>query len=122
MLSIFRRSLATGTVTTRYPQEPEHPPPAFRSQPALLAERCTGSAACAAACPTGAVAVAPTTEGWRWSLDRARCAGCGLCVEACPTAALVHESEFELAARQRGDLTVAAEFVVTRRRGKEREG
>jgi Ni,Fe-hydrogenase III small subunit/formate hydrogenlyase subunit 6/NADH:ubiquinone oxidoreductase subunit I len=81
------------------------PPPLFRGMPELDPARCRGHAACAAVCPSGAIAVPDRgAEGWSWRLDRARCVGCGACVEACPTGALASGPEFLLAARRREDL------------------
>jgi formate hydrogenlyase subunit 6 len=104
VLHIFHRRLASGKLTTRYPEAAEQAPPAFRGMPDLTATRCSGGGQCAAACPSAALHVQDQADGWIWRLDRAACTGCGLCVEACPNGALATSLEFELAARTRADL------------------
>ncbi len=106
----MRHALSSANGARRYPDSADETPPAFRGQPLLLDEACQGSGDCARACPTGALAVTHTVEGWRWQLDRAGCTGCGLCVDACPRSALVASRAFELAARSREDLLVSVEF------------
>ena len=49
------RPLRRGPVTSRYPDVPPDLPPAARGLPELDPARCDGSAACVAACPTGAI-------------------------------------------------------------------
>ncbi len=110
MLSILRRRLATGIATTRYPEVAEGPPPAFRGMPVLDDAICLGDGACAVICPTDAIRVSPTTDGWTWRLDRAACTACGLCMEACPYAALSVSPAFELASRTRADLIETVHF------------
>ena len=110
MLSILRRRLATGHATSRYPEVAEAPPPAFRGMPVLNDAACLGDGACAAICPTDAIRVCTTTDGWTWRLDRAACTACGLCMEACPYAALGVSPAFELASRTRADLVETVHF------------
>ena len=110
MLSILRRRLATGIATTRYPEVSAAPPPAFRGMPVLDDAICLGDGACAVICPTDAIRVSPTTDGWTWRLDRAACTACGLCMEACPYAALGVSTAFELASRTRADLVETVHF------------
>jgi NADH-quinone oxidoreductase subunit I len=112
MLSILRRRLATGIVTSRYPALPEVPPPAFRGMPQLVEAACRGDGACAAVCPTVAIQVTSMPAGWTWRLDRAACTGCGLCMEACPYSALLVSPEFELASRTRADLVETVHFTA----------
>jgi len=111
MLSVLRRRLATGIVTSSYPATPDAPSSAFRGMPSLVEAACQGDGSCAVVCPTAAIALALNPAGWTWRLDRAACIGCGLCVEACPHAALGVSAEFELASRTRADLVETVEFV-----------
>jgi formate hydrogenlyase subunit 6 len=111
MLDLFRRVMKTGVVTTRYPDLPEPAPAAYRGQVLLDTSRCVGDAACARACPSGAISVAESVDGWVWQLDDARCVFCGLCQEACPVEAIVISNEFELATRDRQDLLTTAAFL-----------
>ena len=110
MLHILRRRLATGTVTSRYPQVPEEAPAAFRGMPELLEGACRGAGDCASVCPTTAIQVEHDGLDWTWRLDRAACTGCGLCMEACPNRALAASRLFELASRSRADLVESVNF------------
>jgi hydrogenase-4 component H len=107
---LLRRRLATGITTTRYPEAPETPPPAFRGMPVLHDSACQGDGACDTACPTSAIEVAKDEDGWTWRLDRAACTGCGLCIDVCPVAALSVSLEFELASRTRAALIETVHF------------
>src|SRR6266542_1986968 len=127
MLEVFRRSLQTGIVTTRYPDGPDPMPAGARGTPELIAERCRGHAACAAVCPTSAIDVLPASPGAAngmartgaasaasnvqtldapriWQIDYGRCVFCGLCAEVCPEQAIAITGRYELAARRREDL------------------
>ena len=115
MRTIFLDRLLRRERVARYPAADDRPPTAFRGQPELLAERCRGHAACAAACPSGALQVERLAAGWDWQLDRARCVSCGLCVEACPEQAVVASGEFELAARDRPSLLSRIELRPARK-------
>ena len=96
------RPLRRGPVTSRYPDMPPEVAPAARGLPVLDAGRCDGTAACADACPTGAITVAPGT----WSLDAGACVFCAACARACPTAAIALGALVELAATERERLVV----------------
>ena len=50
-------------------------------------ETCTTCGACAAACPTGALALVVGDESMELSFDAARCVGCLRCADVCPEAA-----------------------------------
>lgn len=115
MLSIIRRSLRTGIVTTSYPAVAEPAPAAYRGQVMLRPDRCTLDAACARVCPSDAITVTADDAGNRvWELTDARCVFCGLCAEACPTAAIELSTEFELAVRDPADLVTRVAFTGER--------
>jgi Ni,Fe-hydrogenase III small subunit/formate hydrogenlyase subunit 6/NADH:ubiquinone oxidoreductase subunit I len=111
-VNIFRKSLATGLVTTPYPAVAEVAPTAFRGRPILDPARCTGEARCAEVCPSRCLGVAADAAGAGrvWTLDLAPCLFCGLCAEACPTGAITMSGEFELATRSRRDLITRVVF------------
>jgi len=49
-----------------------------------VGERCTVCGACAAACPSDALAIRRDEEASRLTVVPARCVACGRCVPACP--------------------------------------
>ena len=107
MISILRARLALGKQTVAYPGGPARFPERFRGRPTLDASRCeAGCAACAEACPTGAVRDAGLPS---MSLDMGRCLFCADCSEACPTGAVSFTRDYRLAMRGREELFVRAE-------------
>ena len=94
----LRRRRATG----RYPDAPPDLPEAARGLPELAAGLCDGNGACVAACPTGAIRLAPGT----WSLDAGLCVFCGACARACVPGAIRIGSRIELATDRRDRLVV----------------
>jgi formate hydrogenlyase subunit 6/NADH:ubiquinone oxidoreductase subunit I len=112
VLNIFRRGLKTGIVTTPYPQTPDPAPPDYRGQVHLHPDRCTGNGDCARACPSGAITVERTIDGWRWELNDARCVFCGLCAEVCTSSAVELSTDYELAVKDPADLVTRVEFVA----------
>jgi Ni,Fe-hydrogenase III small subunit/NAD-dependent dihydropyrimidine dehydrogenase PreA subunit len=109
MLKLLRTRLQQGHRTIAYPDGPPPDLPArFRGHPVLDAGRCAeGCAECVAACPTGAVTLAPAL-----AVDLGKCLFCAECATACPTGALTYGGDHRLAARQRGDLVVSEAETV----------
>jgi formate hydrogenlyase subunit 6/NADH:ubiquinone oxidoreductase subunit I len=101
MLRLFRRVLGKDSRTRHYPKEAFVPPAKFRGRPEALTGGCDRCGGCATVCPAGALALVP--EGLQ--LDLSRCVFCGECARACPEH-IVMGKEFELAARDRGELKV----------------
>jgi hydrogenase-4 component H len=102
VLDRILRPLRRGRVTSRYPAVPPELPPAARGLPELDPARCEATAACVAACPTGAIRVTPGA----WSLDAGACVFCAACARACPTGAITLGARVELASDIRADLVV----------------
>jgi formate hydrogenlyase subunit 6/NADH:ubiquinone oxidoreductase subunit I len=100
------RPLRTGSVTSRYPDDPPDLPAAARGLPELDAVRCDGSATCVGACPTGAIQLSDPI----WSLDVGLCIFCGACARACPRDAIRLGPRIELAVRERADLTIERDW------------
>jgi Ni,Fe-hydrogenase III small subunit/formate hydrogenlyase subunit 6/NADH:ubiquinone oxidoreductase subunit I len=91
-----------GHRTLRFPPDGIPLPARFRGRPAVDPSRCPdGCRACADACPTGAIAVAPLR------VDLGACLFCPICEEACPEGAIAYMPDFRLAARARQDLVVS---------------
>jgi len=77
--------------------------PRFRGRPLIHPERCHGGcAACADACPTGAI----HSTNDHIALDLGRCIFCSECQNACPTGAIEFSQDYHLAARAPEDLVI----------------
>jgi Ni,Fe-hydrogenase III small subunit/ferredoxin len=102
----FLRGVAHRRLTTRYPRQPEHAPPAFRSR-ALLDPDAPDSGGeawrLAEVCLPGALSL---DGSGRLRLDASRCIGCGLCVEAAQNGSLTIDNGYELATTRRERLVV----------------
>lgn len=103
MLTAILRSLRTGVVTVRYPDDPARPPERFRGAPRLRAGAALDALPPPSACPTGALSAA--ADGARATVDLARCVFCGSCADASGGAVELGR-EVELAARERPTLVV----------------
>ncbi len=93
MLQLFKTRFEQGKRTLDFPGE-QKLPERFRGMPVLRPGLCeAGCAACAAACPTEAIATDPLR------LDLARCLFCGACEEACPRGAIEFTNRHPLSFR-----------------------
>jgi Ni,Fe-hydrogenase III small subunit/ferredoxin len=103
MLEILAARLQQGHRTIAYPDGPVPALPArFRGAPRIDTAKCVeGCRACAAACPTGAIAFTPGAQ-----VDLGRCLFCTDCANACATGAISHARDHRLASRRRHDLVV----------------
>lgn len=82
-------------------------PRGLRGLPRLDPAQCkTGCEGCAAACPTGAIAVDPLR------LDLGKCVFCAECVHACPEGAIAFSEDPRLAATARADLVLGADHEL----------
>src|SRR6266404_2307049 len=101
MLEVLLARLKQGHRTIAYPAQEPVLPERFRGLPVVDASKCPdGCRACAAACPTDAIAI--TAAGPR--LDLGRCLFCTDCMEACPEGAIRYSQDYRLATRLRDDL------------------
>jgi Ni,Fe-hydrogenase III small subunit/formate hydrogenlyase subunit 6/NADH:ubiquinone oxidoreductase subunit I len=111
MFEILRKSLATGVVTTDYPQTPVELSPFARGRPEIDFPNWKDARPAVAACPTAALACAEDERTRTITLDLGKCVFCGLCAEA--DAAIRMTNVCELAARQRADLMTTAQYQLT---------
>ncbi len=105
---LFER-IRQGHRTSRYPVAAPVLPDRFRGAPVIDAAKCrAGCDDCAAACPTGAIALA----GGSPTVDLGRCLFCTDCVEACAPGAITHAKDYRLSARSRADLTLQGQTAL----------
>ena len=101
MFDILRKSLATGVVTTDYPQTPAEVSSQARGRPEIDFANWKDARPAVAACPTGALACADSGGTRTVTLDLGKCTFCGLCAEA--DTAIRMTNVCELAARRKED-------------------
>jgi Ni,Fe-hydrogenase III small subunit/formate hydrogenlyase subunit 6/NADH:ubiquinone oxidoreductase subunit I len=102
MFEILRKSLATGIVTTAYPEAAAELSSQARGCPEIDTAKWKDARAAAAACPTGALACHDLHGRRDIVLDLAKCTFCGLCAEA--DNAIRMTNICELAAANKTDL------------------
>jgi Ni,Fe-hydrogenase III small subunit/formate hydrogenlyase subunit 6/NADH:ubiquinone oxidoreductase subunit I len=110
MFKILQKTVRTGVVTTDYPATPARPPLMSRGKPEFDFKVWRDARPAAEVCPTGAIAVRDTGDSRTVTVDYGLCIFCGLCAESEPHGAVRVTREFELAARGRRHLVIAAEY------------
>jgi Ni,Fe-hydrogenase III small subunit/formate hydrogenlyase subunit 6/NADH:ubiquinone oxidoreductase subunit I len=111
MFEILRKSLATGIVTTRYPQVPAEVSSQARGRPEIDFANWRDARPAVVACPTGALAAEDGGGTRTLTLDLGKCTFCGLCAEA--DAAIRMTNVRELAARRKADLVTTAKYELS---------
>ncbi len=104
MFDILKKTLETGSQTTKYPQIPDIAPAGFRGKPELLSEKCTFCGKCTTACPPGVIWLAEGDGEKILTLSYCGCIFCGRCEEVCPEGAIKLSGEYELASKTKEDL------------------
>lgn len=112
MFKIIQKTIQTGIVTARYPQEPAKISGNFRGRPHFDFEKWKDVRPAAEVCPTGAIAFCDKEGARTVTVDYGLCVFCGLCAEASSDQAVQVTAEFELAARDRHDLVLTAEYAL----------
>jgi len=110
MFDIIRKSLATGVVTTDYPQTPAEVSSQARGRPEIDYAKWRDARPAVAACPTSALACEDGGGTRTVKLDLGKCTFCGLCAEV--DAAIRMTNACELAARRRQDLVTTASYEL----------
>jgi Ni,Fe-hydrogenase III small subunit/formate hydrogenlyase subunit 6/NADH:ubiquinone oxidoreductase subunit I len=112
MFHIFKKAAQTRLVTIGYPQAPARIPENFRGAPRFDFYIWRDARPAAYACPTGAIAIQESDALRQVTIDYGLCIYCGRCADADHSGAVEITNKFELAARQRGDLIVIAEYPL----------
>jgi len=112
MFKILKKTAQTGLVTIGYPREPARISSRFRGAPRFDFSAWRDARCAAEACPTGAIAIRDSGDTRRLIVDYGLCTYCGLCVEAEPDGAVETTRHFEIAALDRGELIVTAEYEL----------
>jgi Ni,Fe-hydrogenase III small subunit/formate hydrogenlyase subunit 6/NADH:ubiquinone oxidoreductase subunit I len=112
MFKILQKSFKVGTATAGYPSVAPRLAEQFRGCPEFDFEAWGDARSAADACPTGAIALRDS-EGLRQvSVDYGRCIYCGECEVANSDGAVRMTHRFELAAMDRRDLVLTAEYAL----------
>ena len=112
MFKILRKTAQTGLVTIGYPAAPAPMPQRFRGAPRFDFSGWRDARPAAEVCPTEAISIRESPDTRQVTVDYGLCIYCGQCAEADPSGAVQITSEFELAATDRRDLVVTAEYAV----------
>jgi Ni,Fe-hydrogenase III small subunit/NAD-dependent dihydropyrimidine dehydrogenase PreA subunit len=104
ILHVLRARLQQGRRTIAFPPAEPGLSDRYRGAPRIEPERCPeGCRRCADVCPTAAMPAGGL------AIDLGRCLFCGDCVEACEAGAISFSRDYQMAARSRAELVVAAE-------------
>ncbi|MBZ5575351.1 MAG: NADH-quinone oxidoreductase subunit NuoB [Acidobacteriia bacterium] len=112
MFQILNKTVRTGTVTVAYPKRAAQVPENARGAPEFDFGQWRDARPATEACPTGAITVVDAGLARSVTVDYGRCIFCGECAAVTPEGAVRMTPKFELAARGRQDLVVAAEYAL----------
>lgn len=112
MFKIIQKTIATGIVTTKYPDEPAQVSEHFRGRPSFAFEKWTDARPAAEICPTGAISVSDEDDSRKVTVDYGLCVFCGLCAGASSDQAVQITQEFEMASAHRRSLVLTAEYSL----------
>ncbi len=100
------------SATAEYPHVAPRLAEQFRGCPEFDFEDWSDARPAAEACPTGAIAVNDSGGLRQVTVDYGRCIYCGECAEASADGAVRMTRQFELAATDRSDLLLTAEYTL----------
>jgi Ni,Fe-hydrogenase III small subunit/formate hydrogenlyase subunit 6/NADH:ubiquinone oxidoreductase subunit I len=112
MFNILQKTLNVGTATADYPRVAPHLAEKFRGCPEFDFAAWTDARPAADACPTGAIALCDRDGTRTVTVDYGRCIFCGECEAASADGAVSMTRQFELAATQRRDLILTAQYTL----------
>jgi Ni,Fe-hydrogenase III small subunit/formate hydrogenlyase subunit 6/NADH:ubiquinone oxidoreductase subunit I len=112
MFKILQKSFSVGSATAHYPRIAPHLAEQFRGCPQFDFAAWSDARPAAAACPTGAIAIRDSDSVRQVTVDYGRCIFCGECEQASADGAVRSTRHFELAATDRRDLVLTAEYTL----------
>lgn len=112
MFKILQKTLHTGIVTKAYPAEPSGTLESYRGRPGFDFERSRDARPAAGVCPTGAISIRDHGQSRQVTVDYGACVFCGQCAEQDTDGAIRMTNEFELAAADRSQLFLTAEYAL----------
>jgi Ni,Fe-hydrogenase III small subunit/formate hydrogenlyase subunit 6/NADH:ubiquinone oxidoreductase subunit I len=112
MFKILQKTFSVGTATVDYPSIAPRLAEQFRGCPEFDFAAWSDARPAANACPTGAIAVCDRDGVRQVTVDYGRCIFCGECAEASLDGAVRMTQRFELAATDRRDLVLFAEYTL----------
>ena len=117
MFKILQKTLSVGAATADYPRIAPHLAEQFRGCPEFDFDAWSDARPAADACPTGAIAVCDRDGLRKVTVDYGRCIFCGECEQASAASAeqispVRMTRRFELAATDRHDLVLTAEYTL----------
>lgn len=116
MFRIVRKNFQTKTATIPCQPGCHKAPEGFWGAPEIDAAKCTGCGQCVSPCPTDALSIKDNRLSNQRSLflSYGDCITCGLCEPACPYEAITFQGKYELAARNKQELTLEFPFSLTK--------
>jgi Ni,Fe-hydrogenase III small subunit/NAD-dependent dihydropyrimidine dehydrogenase PreA subunit len=112
MFKILQKSFSIGSATADYPNLSPRLAEQFRGCPDFDFEIWSYARPAAEACPTGAIALRDRDGRRQVTVDYGRCIFCGECAVASADGAVRMTRNFELAAANRRDLVLTAEYTL----------
>jgi Ni,Fe-hydrogenase III small subunit/formate hydrogenlyase subunit 6/NADH:ubiquinone oxidoreductase subunit I len=112
MFKILRKTVQTGLVTIGYPEASARLSEHSRGAPRFDFSRWRDARPAAMACPTGAIAIRESGDSRHVTVDYGLCIYCGECAAADTTGAVEMTRQFELAALDRRNLVITAEYAI----------
>lgn len=110
MFKILKKTAQTGLVTIGYPHAPARISEQFRGAPRFDFSAWRNPRTAAEACPTGAIAIQESENSRNVTVDYGLCIYCGECAAADESGAIQMTTQFELAAADRRNLVITAEY------------
>ena len=112
MFRILQKTFRVGMATADYPRIAARVAERFRGRPEFDFAAWRDARPAADACPTGAIAVYDRADVRQVRVDYGRCIFCGECAEASTEGAVRMTQQFELAASDRRELVLTAEYTL----------